>query len=96
VDPSKNPSTFDEDTRKMIEHIHLSIPHLMLSSSVSSLAAMNDLDEDKKKVISKRAIERLNQRVGDFQNIEYKTLSITINNTGLKQAPENEEITEWK
>lgn len=96
VDPSKKTSEFDDDVRKMIEHIHLSIPHLMLSSSVSSLAAMGDLDNDKSKEISDTAIKRLNQRVGDFQNINYKTLSVTINKTGMKQAPEDEEITEWK
>lgn len=96
INPSENPSFFDGDTRKMIEHIHLSIPHLMLSSSVNSLVAMDDIQDEKKKELSEKAIARLNQRCGDFQNINYKKVSVKFNQTGLKEAPENEEITEWK
>lgn len=96
VDPSKNTSTFDEEVRKMIEHIHLSVPHLMLSSSLNSMATMENLSEQRLKELSKRAMSRLNQRCGDFQNVQYEKTSFTFNQSGLRESPESEELTKWK
>lgn len=96
VDPTESYQGFDADLRKMIEHIHLSIPHMMLSLSTVAQATFGESDEDDKKEMIKKTLKKLNQKCGDFQNINYKNVKVSFNKFGLKQAPESEELSEWK
>lgn len=96
INPSKQASFFDSEVRKMIEHIHMSIPHLMLSSHLTLQSTSSDLPDEKKDILQRKTLKYLNKSVGDFQNVEYKRIKVTYNNFGIKQTPESEEYTEWK
>ena len=96
IDPSKNHSQFDDEVRKMIEHIHLSMPHVMMSSYMSLQGSFSGLAQEKKDELYKKGTSFLNQNMGDFQNVEYKNVRVTYNPIGLKRAPEDEEYSEWK
>lgn len=96
INPSDNRSCFDGEDRKMIEHIHLAIPHLMMSSGLGTQASIDAFDDSKKKKMAEIALDNLNKKCGDFQNIAYKTVQVTHNSFGLKQATQPDETTDWR
>tara|TARA_B110000091_G_scaffold185418_1_gene205276 strand:- start:986 stop:1402 length:417 start_codon:yes stop_codon:yes gene_type:complete len=88
-------SVFDDETKKMIEQIHVATPHLLLLTRMNTQDLL-DSPTEKVTEVRDKAIKYLNKTCGSFQSAHYDNIRVTINNVGLKQAPESEENTTWK
>lgn len=96
VDLSKSNSVFDENVRKMIEHIHVSIPNLMYLSRMNTLFSGESVSKEKSEEFKKTSLDYINNTCGDFQYIYYNNVRVSINPFGLKQVPSDKETTLWK
>lgn len=96
VDLSKSHSVFDEDVRKMIEHIHVSIPNLMYLSRMNTLFSGESVSKEKTEEFKKTSLDYINNTCGDFQYISYNNIRVSINPFGMKQVPGDKETSLWK
>lgn len=96
IDINQNYNAMNDDIKKMIEQIHIAIPHLMYLSRVQALLSTNEIAEEKIMQIRQQAIEYINKMCGDFQNIHYNLVRFSMNDIGLKTLPVNKEKTLWK
>ena len=96
VDLSKSHSVFDEEVRKMIEHIHVSIPNLMYLSRMNTLSSGEGITKDTSEEFKKTSLNYINSTCGDFQYIHYDNIRVSINPFGMKQVPSDKETTLWK
>lgn len=96
IDITTSHDVFDNDMRKMIEQIHVSIPNLMYLSRMATLFAGNEIPKEKAEQFKKTSLEYINNTCGAFQDITYNSLRVTINPFGLKQIPADKEKTLWK
>ena len=95
IDINKKSQSFDEDLRKMIEQIHLTIPNLMYLSRIHGLLGQKQYSDEEVQLCKQKTIDYLNKTCGDFQTVNYKTLHVTMSNIGLKQVPTSEEHSQW-
>lgn len=96
VDLSKSHSVFDEDVRKMIEHIHVSIPNLMYLSRMNTLFSGDNISKEKTEEFKKTSLDYINNTCGDFQHVTYNNIRVSINPFGMKQVPCDKDSTLWK
>ena len=96
VDIYQNHNAVHDDIKKMIEQIHMSIPHLMYLSRVQTLLYSDGIPAEKTKNARYQAVEYINKICGDFQNINYNLVRFSMNEIGLKSMPANKEKTLWK
>lgn len=96
VDLSKPHSIFDEDVRKMIEHIHVSIPNLMYLSRINTLLCAEGRNKDTLDDFKKISLDYINNTCGDFQHTNYNAIRVSINPFGMKKVPCDKETTLWK
>jgi len=89
IDIYQNHNTVHDDIKKMIEQIHMSIPHLMYLSRVQTLLSSNGIPEEKTKQARHQAVEYINKVCGDFQNTNYNLVRFSMNDLGLKSMPSN-------
>lgn len=95
IDLSKSHSAFDEEVRKMIEHIHVSIPNLMYLSRMNTLFTGEGVSKEKSEEFKKTSLDYINNTCGDFQYIQYNNIRVSINPFGMKQVPGDKDTTLW-
>lgn len=96
IDIAKSHDVFDEDMRKMIEQIHVSMPNLMYLSRMATLFSGDGISQEKSEQFKKTSLEYINNTCGAFQDITYNNLRVSINPFGLKQIPIEKEKTLWR
>lgn len=96
VDIIQKQNGMDDDLRKMIEQIHLAIPHLMYHARIQTLIETNKCNEQEVELFKKRTFKYMNDTCGDFQNVTYNTIRFSFNSYGMKRLPIDEENTLWK
>jgi len=96
VDISKNIDDFEPDTKKMIEQIHVAIPHILMLGRMNLQPLIDATPDDKVREDRAKAVEYVNNTCGAFQNIHYENIRVSLNHIGMKQAPESKETTQWK
>ena len=90
---SKN--SMNENVLKMIEQIHISIPHLMYLSRLQTLIGCDEFPDEKIKKYRFQTLDYINKICGDFQNIPYNEIRFSINDIGLKTIPTDKDKTQW-
>ena len=86
----------DNDLKKMVEHIHMSIPNIIYLARTQAILSANKLTKEEAHHIKRQSIDYLNATCGDFQNIQYNHVRFSMNNMGIKSAPISKEKSEWK
>lgn len=95
IDISKTHQSMDNDIKKMIEHIHVSIPHLMYLSRLQTLINSDNIPDEKVKICRQQTIDYLNKVCGDFQHTSYNEVRFSMNDIGLKTTPSDKDKTQW-
>ena len=97
INISKNLNELSSETVKMIEQIHVAIPHLMLLTRMNTQEILN-LSEEKVTEVRAKSLNYLNKTCGSFQDIHYENVRVTINSAVMKQAPSTdlEGVNSWK
>jgi len=96
IDIKNNTNSINDNTKKMIEQIHTSIPNLMYLARLDLLLKVPSIpDEEIARCVSK-TIDYLNDSCGDFQNMSYNEIRFSINELGIKQTPVDKEKSLWK
>ncbi len=93
---SQNPNNLMSDNLvKMIEQIHVSIPHLLYLLRFQTLSSFEDSSDEKIKKYRYQSVDYVNKTCGDFQNINYNTIRFSMNDIGFKTIPSDKEKTQW-
>jgi hypothetical protein len=96
IDIRKVNQAMDKDIKKMIEQIHVSIPHLLYLSRLQILLDSDKVADERVVHCRQQTLDYLNTVCGDFQNVTYNEVRFSINDIGLKQTPIAKEKTLWK
>jgi hypothetical protein len=80
---------------KMIEQIHVSIPHLLYLLRFQTLSSFEDSSDEKIKKYRYQSVDYANKTCGDFQNINYNAIRFSMNDIGFKTIPSDKEKTQW-
>lgn len=93
---SQNPNNLMTDNLvKMIEQIHVSIPHLLYLLRFQTLSSFEDSSDEKIKKYRYQSVDYANKTCGDFQNINYNAIRFSMNDIGFKTIPSDKEKTQW-
>lgn len=87
VDINNSNNEFDLNCKKMLEHIHVSIPNLLYLLRLQILFASDGITDEKILHCKRQSIEYLNKICSDFQEIIYKEIKPSYNEFGLQQMP---------
>lgn len=96
IDISKSPQSLNDETKKMIEQIHVSIPNLMYLARMQTLLASDTIPDEKISRCRQQTVDYINNTCGDFQNVNYSEVRFSMNDIGLKQTPIDKDKTLWK
>lgn len=96
VDINKRQQSVDDNIKKMIEQIHISIPNLMYLSRLQLLLNSQSIPDEEQSICVKKTMDYLNSACGDFQNINYNEIRFSMNDLGIKQIPIDKEKSLWK
>lgn len=83
-------------SRKLLEQVHVSIPHILY---LSRLHVLMDSDKIPDEVVARskqQAIDYLNAVCGEFQHMEYTEIKGSTNDIGLKQLPIETKQSNWE
>ena len=96
IDITKKQDGIDDELRKMIEQIHVSIPNIIYHLRIQSLMDSNKFNEQEIEPYKKSTVKYMNETCGDFQNVTYKNIRISMSNSGIKRIPIDEDKSLWK
>lgn len=96
IDIRKNAPSLEDEHKKMLEQIHVAIPHLIYLSRLQILLGSDKIPDEKVADCRQQTIDYLNAVCGDFQSIRYNEVRFSINDIGLKQTPVDKEASTWK
>lgn len=96
VDINKQQRSMDDDIKKMIEQIHISIPNLLYLTRLQLLLNSASIPDEELSKFVKKTIDYLNSACGDFQNINYNEVRFSMNDLGIKQTPIDKDKSLWK
>lgn len=96
IDINKKTKSIDDDLVKMIEHIHIALPHLMYLSRLQTLMVSDGISDEKILGGKRQSIDYLNKVCGDFQNVQYTQVHFSMNDFHLKTTPSDKDKTVWK
>lgn len=96
LDVTKPTTKVSDDLRKMIEQIHMIMPHIMYSSRLSSVINMRGIPESEMKQLQQNLLEDTTQRCGDFQSVTYTQNYTNTSKIGFTQMPIEQEVSAWK
>ena len=96
IDINKNQRSMDDDIKKMIEQIHISIPNLLYLTRLQLLLNSASIPDEELSICVKKTMDYLNSACGDFQNINYNEIRFSMNDLGIKQVPIDKEKSLWK
>lgn len=94
-----NPSELSDETnstRKLIEQMHLTVPHILYLLRLHVLLDSNKIPDVVAHNAKQQAIEYINAVCGEFQNMDYKELTTISNDDGLKQLPIAKGESHWR
>lgn len=75
---------YDEHYQKILEHIHITIPHIIYLLRLQILFNSDQISDKKILHCKEQSINYLNQLCSDFQLINYKEIHTTSNDIGLR------------
>lgn len=81
---------------KMLEQVHMAIPHLLYLLRMVVGAVDKDLDEKTYQQLRGLSLKFLTETCGDFQSVNYQENQIKINQHGINRMPIQEEETRWR
>ena len=96
ISPLKKSDDTLSNITKMIEHIHASMPHLMLHNQVQTKVLTGSLSDEDFSLIKGNAINYLNDNFGGYQSVSYTFMRSKINSFGIKTIPLEEGVSIWK
>ena len=76
-----------DSSKKLLEQLHVTIPHLLYLSRLHILMDSNKISDDAVNKAKQQAIDYINSVCGDFQQVEYSEIKTICNEIGLKQLP---------
>lgn len=85
INLSKHDLGFDTHYQKILEHIHVTIPHIIYLLRLQILFISDQVSDQKILHCKNQSIKYLNQVCKDFQSINYKEIYTVDNEFGLKQ-----------
>lgn len=86
----------EDSSRKLLEQLHVAIPHVLYLSRLHILMDSNKISDDAVSKAKQQAIDYINSVCGNFQQIEYSEITVTSNDMGLRQLPVENERSAWK
>ena len=95
VNINRNNSGLDVEYKKMLEQIHVTIPHLMYLARLQTLLGSETISDEKVQQSKQQTITYLNKVCGDFQSINYNEINVATNDLGLKQNPIDKDQSAW-
>ncbi len=81
---------------KMLEQVHMAIPHLLYLLRMVVGAVDKDLDEKTYQQLKALSLTFLTETCGDFQSVRYQENAIKINQHGINRMPIQEEDSRWR
>lgn len=96
IDINSNHNAVNDDIKKMIEQIHVAIPHLMYLTRLQTVLLSDGIPEEKITRSRAQTLDYINKTCGDLQNINYDLVRFSMNDIGLKTLPVNKDKTLWK
>ena len=72
-------------SKKLLEQLHVAIPHLLYLSRLHILMDSDKIPDDAVSRAKQQAIDYINSVCGDFQEIEYSEINTVCNEIGLQQ-----------
>lgn len=91
-----NSASKSDHSDKMLEQIHAIIPNLMYLIRMQLLFNSDTISDEKVAYCKKSAIDFINANCGDFQQIQYKSISPTQDDQGLNKLPININQSNWQ
>lgn len=96
LDPYAGSTDFPDEVRKMIEQIHMAIPHLMYTTRATNKVMLGKLSDDELFTLQRSVLDEMTRRCGDFQTVKYTQNYTAKNKQGLTEMPLDEKETAWK
>ena len=85
-----------DPSRKLIEQLHVSIPHILYLLRLHILLDSNKMPDELINHAKRQAIDYINTVCGDFQTTTYTEIETHLNQEGLNQLPIDSDQTTWK
>ena len=73
-----------DSSRKLLEQLHVVIPHILYLSRLHILMDSNKVPDDVVSKAKQQAIDYINSVCGDFQHMKYHDIETSTNEIGLK------------
>ncbi len=96
IDINSDHNAVNDDIKKMIEQIHVAIPHLMYLTRLQTVLLSDGIPEEKIARSQAQTLDYINKTCGDLQNVNYDLVRFSMNDIGLKTLPVNKDKTLWK
>lgn len=86
----------ENSSRKLLEQLHVAIPHILYLSRLHILMDSNKISDNIVSKAKQQAIDYINSVCGDFQHMQYSEIRPTANDMGLKRLPIEKDSSNWK
>lgn len=86
----------EDSSRKLLEQLHVAIPHILYLSRLHILMDSNKVPDEAVIKAKQQAIDYINSVCGDFQHMEYSEIKASCNEIGLKQLSVEKDSSNWK
>jgi hypothetical protein len=95
VDPSPSSPPKHDEAQKILEQVHVVIPHLLYLSRLHLLMNGSSVPDEVVARCKEKAIDYINTVCGDFQGVSYREIKPSKNDIGLEQMPLESELSQW-
>ncbi|HHF7349642.1 TPA: hypothetical protein ACPSKE_002852 [Legionella feeleii] len=95
-EPTNTPLNLPDDSKKMLEQIHVTLPHLLYLTRLHILMDSRNISDEVVANSKQQAVDYLNKVCGDLQNMLYTEIQWSTNDVGLKQIPIEADLSQWK
>lgn len=96
LDCSNPQNKVSDEVRKMLEQIHMMMPHLLYNSRIASKASLSSFTDEDFGNFHIELLDEMNRKCGDYQSVSYTQNYITHNPIGFSQMPIEQELSRWK
>ena len=92
----KNKGENSDGSQQMLEQIHATLPQIMYHLRMHLLLNSDGVSEELVATCKQSSISFLNSSFGEFQKINYQTISPTEDDNGLNKLPIDKDSSKWK
>ena len=89
-------SSFNENSMRILEQIHATLPHIMFQATLACQASAVPLDRDKKVGLRNTSMDITVETCGQFQEVSYEEITTSLDSRNIKSLPIDKDKNQWK